>query len=166
MLWTALKQADWHTLAEWFGIENEEAVADAALQHLQLEPAMPESFDWLEIYYRPEGLRPVSVKRFVQGDAEGHVKDMREELERGAADRSDAGLVRVFTHLAQVQEVVSIEFSAQPWNDPGWPMGEVIAYEVARWVAKNGDGYVEDHGRSWWALDGWTWKQIDVRSRS
>jgi hypothetical protein len=161
MLWKELRQADWHTLAEWFGIENEDVV-DAALRYLRLEPMTPEAITSFVIYYRPEGLRQIYLKRIEAQEASGYAKEAAAELERRATNQSDTGLQSILGHLARTQEVVNIEFSNLEWTDPGWPMGEVIAYELARLVARHANGYLDDDQGKWWRLDGWIWKEIYV----
>jgi len=163
MLWTWLQDADWWTLAEVWDIEDE-AVVDAALIYLRLEPKTEEALGGFEIYYRPQELRQVQG-HFAGSLAEARkwAKEAQEGL-KGRADRSDAGFRQVCAHLERVQEVASIEFSIQPWSDLGWPMGEVIAYQAGRWIAMNGDGYLEDHGGERWTYDNWIPKRVYAAS--
>jgi hypothetical protein len=134
-----------------------------------MEPTTSEQLGSFEIYYRPQGLRPIQASvAELPTVAVGWAKEMLEDLDARAANRSDGGFAQVCAHLKKVQAIVDIQFSTWPSDDPGWPMGEVITYETARWIARNAEGLMEDHRGTWWALADTTWwnKVYDGRPSS
>jgi hypothetical protein len=144
-----IDDADWWTLPEIYGIEDE-AVVDAALKHLRIK-AFPDDEPgkhlW-ELHYRPNrprGVRQVQIERYSDPSLVAEeVQEERRALSR--ARKPDAKLIR--EHLAKVRETVGIEL--------GWDqldtMAAVLAYEVATWLARVGSGLINDHNDHWWRL--------------
>jgi hypothetical protein len=141
-----IDDADWWTLAEFHGIEDE-AVVDRALKHLRIKevPGDEAGKHRWDLYYRPRGRRQIAIERWTDPSLVAkEVLASRQELAR--VRKPGAKVVR--EHLPRVRETVGI--------DLGWPqledMAVVLAYEVARWTAHVGKALIEDHDGGWWRL--------------
>jgi hypothetical protein len=136
--------ADWWTLAEGYGIDDE-AVVNAALDHFRIEPQATDLGEAYRVHYRPEGQRQIDVWRWT--DAEEVAEELagaREELTR--ARRAGARGLR--EHLAGAKEVVRIDLR---WGQLKG-MAVVLAYEITRWLAHGARGCIRDHEGQWWVL--------------
>lgn len=137
--------ADYWTLAEHFGIDDE-AVVDAALEGLRVRDANATGLGALELCYRPEaGARPIVVHCWTEPER------VAEELEEAEEGRSPP--TGVLPRLRATKEVVGIELGFSQLED----MGIVLAYELARWLAQRGDGLVVDDDDCWMAVEGGGW---------
>ncbi len=133
--------ADFHTEAEGYEVPEEQV--EAALSYLSIE-AEGDGFSRWALRYRPEGMRQVYIWR---SDKPQEVAELLNEA-REAVHGLRKGARTIKRHLAETQEVVSIELG---WGQLG-DMGIVLAYEVARWLATEGDGLMRDHEDVWWIL--------------
>ena len=138
----SINAADVWTVAEGFGIEDDDAI-EAACNALQIEPISDQPGLRFRLSYRPPEFRPVIV----------HVWDeVQEELEEAdelLEDASGAGLGRIRSHLGRVTEVVAVELGWSQMDD----MGVVLASLVAEFLAGVADGLVVDPMDAWWAVD-------------
>jgi hypothetical protein len=137
-------EADWWTLAEGYGIDDEDLV-NAALDHFRIERLRTRLGEVYHVYYRPRGRRQIDLWRWTSPEEIAEeVAGARKKLKRS---RKPA-LRRLGDQLARVGEVISLGL--------GWDqldgMAVVLAYEIARWLAHVGDGCVRDHEGQWWAL--------------
>lgn len=144
---SALAGVDYWTLAEGFGIDDEEVV-DAALDVLRVRPERAKGLDPLEVCYRPElDARPIVVHCWSEPER------VAEELAEAEENRSPSP--EALPRLRASREVVGLELGFSQLED----MGIVIAYELARWLAQKGDGIVVDDDDQWLAVDEGAWTQ-------
>ncbi len=135
---------DIYTLAEGFGIEDEEVVK-RALTQLRIEPVSePEGVKFC-LRYRPAAFRPVLIHWSAAPEfVRGVVEETRELLE----EATGKGVKRVRAHLERVIEVVSLELGWSQLED----MGIVLAGQVAEHLATIGAGLIKDQNDDWWAM--------------
>jgi hypothetical protein len=139
--------ADWWTIAEYNGIDDE-AIVDAALKYLKItSPRHQEAGKHrLRLFYRPARLRQVEIERWTDAAlVADEVKEARESLARVR----NLGAVKVRELLPRVLETVGIELG---WDQLDGDMAAVLAYEVARWLAHTGKGILRDHNGTWWGV--------------
>jgi hypothetical protein len=136
---------DWYTLAETFGIDDDEAV-ERAVAALKAAPTTGKLGEWFEVRYRPTKYRPLVVYRWSESAR------LREELaeaeENYLAGRRGRGMSTVRKTLAEVVEVVAVELGLVHLED----MGLVIAGQVAEYLAGVGAGPIRDCDDAWWAV--------------
>jgi hypothetical protein len=140
-----LDRLDLWTLAEVYGIEDEEEAVDAALAHLRIEPVTGRAGVKFALRYKPRNLRPIFVHHWT---ARSRVRaECAEALEQfeGAKGR-DA--TRVRERLAKCTEVVAVELGLRQLED----MGLVLAAPVAQYFAARGGGVIRDQNGDWWAM--------------
>lgn len=141
----AISMADFWTLAEWYQVPEEQV--KPALAVLRIESTGKEGFDVYDLHYRAPEQRPVHIRRWA---APGRVQEeIGEALERvqgfeGAVAEDIRG------HLKRVCEVVGIELG---WTQVAGDMGVVFAYEVARYLAQIGRGYIVGLDGGWSTVD-------------
>ena len=133
----ALNQADLWTLAEDYDVDDD--LVDAALPHLRVERVGP---DHLRVHYREPSQRQVEVRRWTASD---RVAEEIEELQLPSGNRGE----RIRGALAATVEVVGIEFGWSQTTD----MGVVLAYEVARLLAAEGEGLIKGDDEAWSVID-------------
>jgi hypothetical protein len=121
-LLAAIKAADLYTIAEGFGIDDEDFV-DAAEAMLRVD--------------RDPGLRQVAIEARPVVDMAELAEPARESLEAGDA------LNQVLAHLAATVEVFDIELGWQQLDD----MGIVVANQASEYLASIGDGLIRDQNR-------------------
>lgn len=129
---------DYWTLAEDFGIEDEDVV-DAALDVLRVRGDEALGLRaGCEVCYRPGvDARPIVLHCWSEPER------VAEELEEAEESRSPPAAAQ--ERLRASKEVVGIELGFSQLED----MGVVIAYEIARWLAQKGDGLVADDDDRW-----------------
>jgi hypothetical protein len=135
---------DYWTLAEGFGIEDEDVV-DAALDVLRVRPERARGLA-CEVCHRPElDARPIVVHCWSEPER------VAEEIQEAEENREPppAALER----LRASREVVGLELGFSQLED----MGIVIAYEIARWLAQKGEGLVADDDDQWFSVEGGAW---------
>jgi hypothetical protein len=135
---------DPYTLAEGFGIEDEEVV-DRALAHLRLESVSEPEGVKFALRYKARNTRPVY---FHHWRAKKRVRVERAEaLERleGATGRN---VTRVRNHIAKCVDVVALELGWNQLED----MGMVLAGQIAEFLAIEGNGLILDQNDDWWAM--------------
>jgi predicted transcriptional regulator len=135
-LQSALAPVDWHTLAECYGIEDEEIV-DRALSFLQIEG---ENGDFT-LHCRPPGLRQLEITILDRAAAQADINEIISEL--------TGQLAIIAQHLERSIAVVTIETGYFQFVE----MMPVIAEEVARWLAEIGDGCVLTDDGEWLTVD-------------
>lgn len=137
---------DYWTLAEGFGIEDEEVV-DAALDVLRVRPEQARGLD-CEVCYRPEAdARPIVVHCWREPER------VAEEIQEAEENRSPPP--EALPRLRASREVVGLELGFSQLED----MGIVIAYELARWLAQKGDGLVADDDDQWLSAKVGAWAE-------
>jgi hypothetical protein len=142
----SIRNTDLWSVAEDFGIEDDEAVC-SAVDALRVEPVTGQPDIRFRLSYRPPEYRPVLVH--VWADPER----VRTELEEAAERLEDAagdGIGRIRMHLGRVVEVVAVELGWSQMSD----MGVVLASQVAEFLAGVADGLVLDENDAWWAVEG------------
>lgn len=140
-------EADWLTMAEAYGIEDDKTVI-AALKHFRIESLDRRRGEAYCIYYRadrPKGRRQIELERWAEPAL---VKQEVAAARAALRGKRSAGAKRIRKHLRGVIETVAFEL--------GWDQLEgiavVLAYEMARRLAYSGRGWIEDHEDQWWTL--------------
>jgi hypothetical protein len=142
-----VSEADWSTLAEGYGIEDEKTVR-AALNHLRIESQDDRRGEAHCIYYRrdrPKGCRQIECERWAEP---AMVKQEVAQALVSLRGKRGGGVKRIREHLHKVIETVAFEL--------GWDQLEgvavVLTYEMARCLAYYARGLIEDHEDQWWTL--------------
>jgi hypothetical protein len=134
---SAAAGVDYATLAEDYGVDAD-AVAPALAQ-LAVRATSDAPLDF-EIGFATDG-RPLVLHLW---DAPERVA---EELEEAKEVRSVPATIA--DRLAETKEIVAIELGYSHLED----MGIVFAFEVARYLAQNGDGLIVDDDDAWQVVD-------------
>ena len=145
-LLASISEMDLHTIAEGFGIEDE-AIVDAAVSALRIEPVLQLEGVKFRLLYRPKDSRPVFIYVSVEP---AEVRELRDEVLEELAPSKARGVRRVRSHLARVIEVAALELVWNQLDD----MGIVLAGQVAEYLAVVGKGLIQDHNDDWWAMRG------------
>jgi hypothetical protein len=135
---------DWFTLAETFGIEEDEVV-ERAVAALKVVPTAGAFGEWFEVRYRPAKARPLVV--YLWSDPARVREELTEAAENYLDDRQVRGVSQVRAVLTGVTEVAAIELGGGQLED----MGLVIAGQVAEYLAGAG-GVIRDTGDEWWVV--------------
>jgi hypothetical protein len=141
-----IDDADWWTLAEDYGFEDEKVV-NAAVKRLRIKELPGDDsgqYRW-ELQYRPRGRRQIGIERWTNPVL---VADEMRTAREALARVRKPGARTVREHLARVRETVGIELGWDQLED----IAVVFAFEVARWLAHAGKGLIEDYNDEWWGL--------------
>lgn len=136
---------DWYTIAESFGIEDEEVV-DRAVNALRVTPATGKLGEWIEIRYRRTKTRPLVIYRWP--DSDRVQKELIEVEENDLQDRHGRGVTALRKALSGVVEVVGIELGLVHLED----MGLIIAGQVAEYLADRSGGLLRDTDDRWFSV--------------
>jgi hypothetical protein len=139
-----LEKADLFTLAERFGIEDEEVVSRAQ-DLVRIESVSDLGEVKFRLSYQPPRFRPVNVWVWTEP---GFVRQLGEEAKEGLAGSRRKGVGRVRTHLDRVVQVAALELGWSQLED----MGVVLSGQVAEYLAGVGDGLICDQNDDWWAV--------------
>jgi|HubBroStandDraft_6_1064221.scaffolds.fasta_scaffold03558_7 hypothetical protein len=117
----AMSEVDFYTVAEGFGIEDENLV-DQALSLLHIEPFGQAGF---VLHYRAPGIRQINID--ISTDRNSVAEECAEATARLAAVTGD-GAKQALLHLDQTIEIVNLELGASQFTD----MGIVLAGQGRR----------------------------------
>ncbi len=145
-LLAGLGDVDFLTVAEGFGIEDEDVV-HRALSLLRIEPVSEPEGARFRLRYRPARFRPVFIHFSTEA---GQVQTLREEALEELEGKKSKGLKRVQAHFSRVVEVAALELGWGQLED----MGIVLAGQVAEYLAAVGEGLICDQNDDWWAVEG------------
>jgi hypothetical protein len=133
---------DIHTLAEGYGVEDDDEI-DRAMENLRIEPTdQPPGFC---LRYRPGDGRPISIWHITDPEC---VFEQTQEAQEALPTPPKQGPKGPHVHLGRVVEVVALEMGWSQLDD----MGVVLASQVAQHFAAVGDGVFEDPNDAWWAV--------------
>ncbi|MCI0701176.1 MAG: hypothetical protein L0241_08840 [Planctomycetia bacterium] len=135
---------DPHTLAEGFGIEDEDEV-NRAFARLKIETVTDTDGLKFAIHYKTAKDRPIYFHLWAK---RSRVKAEREEALEGLEEAKGRNVKRVRTHLAKMVEVIALELGWNQLED----MGIVLAGQIAEFIAVEGDGLILDQNDDWWAM--------------
>jgi hypothetical protein len=139
-----IDDADIHTIAEGFGIDDEDVV-DRALSQFSIEPVTRQAGVKFSLRYRHARYRPVLIHLWVKA---ARVKTEREEALEQFDGIRGAGAGSVRRHLSRVIEVVAVELGWNQLED----MGVVLGGQVAEYFASVGAGLIRDQNDDWWTV--------------
>lgn len=137
-----LDDLDLYTIAEEFGIENEEEVVDRALSHLRIEPVSKPKGVKFAIRYKPSKVRPVF---FHLWNDSRRVQTEREEALEKLNNVSGRPVARMRRQIANCVEVVALELGLMQLED----MGLVLAAQIAEFISSAGAGLLCDQNDDW-----------------
>jgi hypothetical protein len=152
-LLAGLHDADLMTLAEGYGITDEEAVVKAAESYLRVEPGDAKTFTFFQLHYQAPERRQIQIERIASpAQIKEWVSDELEDLQ----DVQEKEESKIRRHLAQVKEIIYIELGwAQLEN-----LGIVLSCEVAKHIAQVANGYIKDENGVWWQVESGICKRI------
>jgi hypothetical protein len=136
---------DPYTLAECYGIEDEEEAVDRAMKHLRIEPVAGPQGGKISVRYKPPDARPVLLHVWSRPK---RVQTERDEALEQFEDVSGRNVARVRKHLADCVEVAALELGWTQLED----MGIVFASVIAEFLAVEGNGLIRDQNEDWWAV--------------
>jgi len=100
--------ADLHTIAEGYGISDDEVILDA-LDQLRIENVDPSGFLFYRLSYRPDGMRQIDIHRWqTRGEVESVVAEVLADL----TTTQHPELSRIQAHLSQTVDIVSASFGS------------------------------------------------------
>jgi hypothetical protein len=140
----AIDDADIHTIAEGFGIDDDDVV-DRALAHFRIERVTRQVGVKFRLRYRHVRYRPVHIHLWVKA---ARVKTEREEALEQFEGIRGRGVGAVRRHLSRVVEVVAVELGWDQLED----MGVVLGGQVAEFYAFVGAGLIRDQNDDWWTV--------------
>jgi hypothetical protein len=136
----AITRSNYYTLCDQYGLDS--AQIETTLAHLALIQGKTSSFSpYLLLHYHPKGLRPLLVHAWQVNCPQGKLI-----LQRALNSINDDVLKQALRHTFMI---LSIELSQEQLRD----MGLLLAYEVARWAAEQGQGIVRGLDRKWYRLN-------------
>ena len=128
---------DWWTLGEEVGVEEEDVDAFLA------------SLTWSD---EPFEIRAKGERRPLQL----HVWTSAERVREEVAELGDDVPASVKRHLERTKMIVAIEMGFSQLET----MFEVVAYEVAYWLAEQGEGVIRGANDAWFDHDAHRWDPI------
>ena len=140
-----LNDLDLYTIAEGFGIEDEEEVVDHALAHLRIEPVSKSEGVKFAIRYKPGKVRPIHLHLWNEPTRVQTEREEALELLKQVKGRPAAGMRR---RVAQCVEIVALELGLTQLED----VGLVLAVQIAEFLAGEGAGLLRDQNDDWWAF--------------
>ena len=138
-----IDDADIHTIAEGFGIDDDDV--DQALAQFSIEPVTRQEGVKFCLRYRHARYRPVLIHLWVKA---ARVKTEREEALEQFDGIQGRGVGSVRRHLSRVVEVVAVELGWDQLED----MGVVLGGQVAEYFASVGAGLIRDQNDDWWTV--------------
>lgn len=136
----AITGSNFDTLCAQYGLDS--ALIEALWTHLALTRGKMTPFSpYLLLRYGPKGLRPLLVYAYQADCPSGRLI-----LQRALASVGHEALKKA---LSQARLILSIELSQEQLKD----MGLLLAYEVARWAAEQGQGLVRALDGKWYRLN-------------
>jgi len=144
-LLAGIGEADFYTIAEGFGIDDE-SIVDEAMSSLSFAPLTAPDGARYEVSVAPSGSRPLVIYYWTAPD---RVRTELDEARDSLSGIQSANAQRVLDHLNRVTEIAAIEL--------GWSqldgMGIVIAGQIAECFAGLADGLIVDQNGDWWAVE-------------
>jgi len=132
----SVSDADWGTLGEHFEIDEEDVTI------------FIENLQWrnnpLEI--GQVGLRPIQIHLY------NNAEDIKEELEELTTYPLTVG-----NHLKDIKTIVALELSTSQLET----MFEIVAFEVAYWLAQTNRGLIQAPDSVWYDHDEHRWDPIE-----
>jgi len=137
----AISGSNLYTLCDQYGLDS--AQIEATVAHLGLIRGKTTQFaPFLLLRYHPKGDRPLLVHAFQVDSSQGSLI-----LHRAVNNTYHPALKKA---LGKTNQVLFIELSQIQLRD----MGLLLAYEVARWAAEQGKGFVRGLDGKWYRLNG------------
>jgi hypothetical protein len=140
-----LAKVDFHTVAEGWGIDDEDVV-DQALSMLRMESTNLPVDERFRIHYRPAESRPLVVYHWKRPE---RLQQLLVEALEQVAEVESKSKQRIQCHLDRTIEVLALELGWGQLED----MGIVLAGQVAEYYASRGDGLIQDQNDDWWAVE-------------
>jgi hypothetical protein len=137
----AIDEADLHTNAEVWGIEDE-AVVDDALSNLVIEAVSEPGRARFRLRYATAERRPILIHVSSRSSADEMLDELR--------DVRTKAFERVRQVLSETVQEVNVELGWQQLED----MGIVLASRIAETLAFAGRGLIRDQNDEWWAVEG------------
>ena len=138
-LMKALLEANYASLCAQYGLNCEEITP--ALLHLKLVTGPEGMAPFFLLKYRPDNQSPLVIYPWDVGKEAG-AQWLREA--KAHAQQSD-----VSSHLAKTREIFGVSLRSDQLAD----MGLILAYEIARWGAAEGEGMVYGLDGIWYRLN-------------
>ena len=133
----AITRSNFHTLCDQYGLDHE--LVAPAISNLRVSLFNGKLSPYLLVHYQPKGKPPLIVHCLSELDGVGWFLDLLDGIEE----------VSLREALRKTHVVISIPLSSSQILD----MGLLLAYEVARWVAELGNGFVQGLDGGWYRLN-------------
>lgn len=134
-----IQGSNFQTLCDQYGLDPE--LIAPVMEHLDLILPPEDRLPFFLLKYQSVGLSPLIVCRW---DIE--CENGRQFLEVALSDESGG---RIKNHLLQTKEVLVIELERSQLAD----LGLLLAYELARWAADQGQGIIRGLDGNWYRLN-------------
>lgn len=135
----SIKGSSFKTLCEQYGLDT--SLIEPALQHLDLILPTGENTPFFQLKYQASDRPPIMVYCWPAGSQSG-----RWLLKRGL---SNAPNRQIKASLEVIKQVFVIEITTSQLED----LGLLLAYELARWVASQGNGILVGLDGKWYRLN-------------
>lgn len=129
--------SNYHTLCNQYGLDP--ILIEPTLEALKVVVGRQESVDYFVLEYRPRGSRPIVVHLLDPANIE------LAKLNRLRVDTPQA----IQKKLSDVKQIVQIELDKGQLKD----LGLLLGYELARWAAESGEGFVRGLDGKWYRLN-------------
>ena len=134
-----IKAAHFSTLCRQYGLDP--GLIGLAMDHLAVEQGVDDHVPYFLVWYQPRHQPPIIVNRWHVAEIVGN-HHLTGEVE-GALPPS------IRSSLMRTQSIFSVSLEeSQLYN-----LGLLLAYEIARWVASRGSGYVLGLDGAWYRLN-------------
>lgn len=140
-----LKAADLRAIAKEFDVPWE--LIESGIENLRIdgENALSDGRAFALLY----GTEPIYRIDMKRDAAPEYVEEMIEEGLEQIEDEDDAASTFIREHMENVVEIACVQHG----SNVGMEMAPVLASEIARLAASQGDGIIEGADGSWWSLD-------------
>ena len=138
-LLTVIKGANFPTLCRQYGLEI--ALIEPALAHLAVEKAGGDQAPYFLLRYQPNGQPPIIVTEWNRDEIFHHQR--LKGFDRQVAFPS------LQNYFSRTQAVYSVALVLSQLSD----LGLLLAYELARWAAHQGEGIVLGLDGMWYRLN-------------
>lgn len=136
---SALRAANFYTLSRQYGLDPVQI--PAALDHVDVEMATGGNVPYFLVRYQPKDQSPIVVTEWIVGAERGSQLMMAVINANPPPNPPE--------QLEKTRFIYSVALERAQLTD----LGLVLAYEVARWVAKRGTGWVLGLDGAWYRLN-------------
>ena len=138
-LLAAVTASNFNTLCDQYGLDP--ALIQPTLEHLSVELAAGRRQPLFVLRYQPKNQPPIVVTEWDVAAEAG--SQLLTDVTEGFRTPFD------YEHIEEIHFVYSVELVESQLRD----MGLLLAYELVRWIAERGSGFVLGLDRTWYRLN-------------